>query len=406
MGIYERISGFMGKRAAPVENRAIDISDPLVASILGYAPSASAGLKLSTASRCISLITGAFASTDVTLYRHAADGAYPEPAVSHPLYDLVLNGTADLSAYELKANLMESFVSHGETFAKVTFDQQGRLQNIEPLEFQNVSVELLGNGRLQYRVSDALRNGVMTVYSSNDIFHAKWRPKNLRGQSPLRLAALSMGIAADFEESVAGHARSGFKAGGMLTAPGTIADDHAARLKTHFEQNYMGAAGTGKVVVVGDGLKFERMNLSSADNEILENRRLNAYLVAQAYGVPPDVAGLPFHSTWSSASEANRQAVNLCFEPWSQSLCQQLCAFVLGSRERKSLYLAAKWDALISGSLQERSAAYNSLTSAGIMTVNEARQTMDLKPLDGGNVLRVPLNTAPAAQPATQGVSA
>ncbi|UWU16007.1 phage portal protein [Rhizobium sullae] len=393
--VYERISGlFFGKS----ETRATDVSDPLVASILGYAPTASAALNMSTASRCISLITGAFASADVTLYRQAADGS-PEPAVGHALYDLMLNGTADMSAYELKSALMESLASYGEAFAKVSFDNQGRLTSLDPLEWQNVSVENLGNGRLQYRVVDLLRNNAVTVHSSNDIFHAKWRPKNLRGRSPLALAALSMGIASDFENAVATDARSGFKAGGILTAPGAIANDTAKRLKATFESGYMGAAGTGKIAVLGDGLKFDRMALSNADNEVLENRRLNAYLVAQAYGVPPDVAGLPFHSTWSSASEANRQFVNLAAEVWSQCLCQQLCAFVLGSRERKTLYLAAKWDLLISGSLQERSAAYNSLTSAGIMTLNEARQTMDLKPLENGNQLRVPLNTAPAKEP-------
>ena len=380
------ISNLFGK----TEKRDISISDPLVATILGPAQYANneAALKLSTASRCISLISGAFASTDVVMFRQRENGS-PEVVKGNPLGEILLNGTPDLSAFDLKMKLMESLTSHGEAFAKVDFDNQGRLTNIEPYDWHNVTPEFLGNGRVQFRVRDPLRNFTETVLSQDSVFFAKWRPgQNGRGRSPIALAGLSVGIAVGIEQSVAADASRGFRASGILSAPGTITDANATRLKTHFETMYSGVDGAGKVAVVGDGLEFKPLALSNSDNEVLESRRLNAYLVAQAFGVPPDVAGLPFHSTWSSASEANRQFVNLSAEVWSQCLCQQLCAFALGTTARKTLYLAASWASLISGSLLERADAYSKLTGGPIMTPDEGRQAFDLPRIDGGDVLR------------------
>ena len=399
------ISNLFGK----TEKRDISISDPLVATILGPAQYANneAALKLSTASRCISLISGAFASTDISLYRQKDDGS-PEVVKDHPLGDIMINGTADLSAFVLKMNLMESLTSHGEAFAKVDFDNQGRLTNITPYDWHNVSPELLGNGRVQFRIRDPLRSFMETIYGQDAIFWAKWRPgQNGRGRSPLQLAAISAGIALGIEKSVAADAERGFRASGILSAPGPIGNDSATRLKTHFETMYSGVEGAGKVAVVGDGLEFKPLALSNSDNEIIENRRLNAYLVAQAYGVPPDVAGLPFHSTWSSASEANRQFVALSANVWSECLCQQLCAFVLGTSARRTLYLAANWAPLISGSLLEKADAYNKLTGGPVMTPNEARIVFDLPRIDGEDALRlVPVASGPPSSGSKPGAGA
>ena len=50
----------------------------------------------------------------------------------------------------------------------------------------------------------------------------------------------------------------------MLTAPGAIADATAARLKTYWDTNFSGD-NTGKVAVLGDGLKYEAMSVNAVE---------------------------------------------------------------------------------------------------------------------------------------------
>ncbi|MFB2563468.1 phage portal protein [Rhizobium sp. IMFF44] len=406
MSIRNSIMSFFGLE----KREAIPVSDPQIARIFGIGSSAETASKLSTAARCISLLASTYASYDAVLYKLQKDGS-PTPAVDHPLYGILMDGTPDMSSQEIRTRLMSDFVRHGNAYAHVEFDQNGKITNLKPLAFRDTVVEALGNGRLLYRHSDPLRNNVQTVYSQDSIFHAKWMPLGFMGRSPIELAALSMGIAVGVEEATKADAERGFKASGILTAPGAIGDDTAKRLKEMFESQYLGPDAAGKIAVVGDGLTFEKFSLSNRDAELIENRKFNAYLVAQAYGVPADVAGLPFHSTWSSATEANRQFVNLAATPWSRALNDQLAAFVLTSRERKAMWIANDFSALIAGSLQERAAAYGSLVVNRIMTTNEARTAFDLPHKEGGDDLVTPLNVAaiphdPAKNGQQKGVAA
>ncbi|NTF48509.1 phage portal protein [Rhizobium rhizogenes] len=392
MGIKDNIMGLFGKSE---KREAVGVSDPAIARVLGLPTPIDRASKLATASRAISLISGAYASSDVTLF--TTKSGSPVPNAAHPLHDVIMNGTAELSAYELKYALMSDLVQHGEAYAHVEFDQHGKLTNLTPLSWNNMNVEFLGNGRIVYRWSDPLRNFNQTVFSQSEILHVKHRPLNGRGRSPIQLAALSMGIAVDVETATAANARRGFSAGGLLSAPGAIGDDTAARLKKSLEDDYSGPDAAGKIIVAGDGLQLTQFSLSNRDAELIEHRKFNAYTVAQAYGLPPESLGIVFSSSWGSAQASNQQLVSHGLEHWSQLLNQSIVAFVMSQRERRQNYLASDFSAYTRGTLQDVAAAYSSLTSSGVMTANEARGVFDLPAKSGGDQLRVPLNTAAIA---------
>jgi HK97 family phage portal protein len=383
---------------------AVPTSDPQIARIFtnGISISNDLASKMATASRCISLVAGAYASSDQILYKQTKDG--PVEADNHPLHSLLLNGTASLSGYELKHRLMESLLTHGESFAEIIFDDNGKPTDIIPHAWGNVVVEAFGNGRLLYRVSDPLRNYTQRVLTQDSMFHAKYRPVEYRGISPIQAASLSMDISYQTESAVQTEATSGFQASGMLSAPGAISDEAATRLKSTIENGYSGTAGRGKIIVAGDGLEWSDLSTSATDRQLLESRQWNSYQIAAAYGLPPESVGLVMHSSWSSSEESNRMLVATGLENWAQCLNQQLAAFVLSYRERRTLYIAADFSKMTSGNLQTKAAAYASLVTSGILTINESRsQGFDLGAIDGGDKLRVPLNTAGIHDPAKNG---
>ncbi len=397
MGIFERFFGKQEQRAA------IPVSDPQIARIFGGYTSHDRAAKLSTSSRCISVIASAYSAADQTLFKQTKDG--PVEAENHPLYGLLLNGTAALSAYELKYRLMESLLTHGEAFAEIVFDDAGKPLDIIPHAWRNVAPEALGNGRIIFRVADPLRNYTQRVLTQDSMCHIKYRPIEWRGVSPLEASALSMGIITAVELAVEKDALTGFRASGMLSAPGAINDQTAQRLKTNLETNYAGIDGTGRIIVAGDGLTYSSMNNSAVENQILESRKMGQYQIAQAYGVPPEAVGLVEHSSWSSSEESNRQLVTLCLEGWAQCMNQQLAAFVLSARERKTHYIASNWQALTAGNLQTKAAAVSSMVSSQVLTRNEARRIFfDLPKIDGLDEMVNPFaDVKPPFDPARNG---
>jgi hypothetical protein len=71
----------------------------------------------------------------------------------------------------------------------------------------------------------------------------------------------------------------------MLTAPGTIDDVTAERLKTEWNQNFS-RHNLGKLAVLGDGLKYEPMTIPAQDAQLIEQLKWTVEDVARAFSMP------------------------------------------------------------------------------------------------------------------------
>jgi HK97 family phage portal protein len=94
--------------------------------------------------------------------------------------------------------------------------------------------------------------------------------------------------------------------GGMLTAPGHISDDTAARLKVAFDTKF-GGDNVGKTAVAGDGLEYKTFSMSAVDSQLIEQLRWTGEDVCRAFGVPAYKVGIGPMPTYNNI-EALQQA--------------------------------------------------------------------------------------------------
>ena len=71
----------------------------------------------------------------------------------------------------------------------------------------------------------------------------------------------------------------------MLSAPGDLTDEAAAQWKAAWQANFSGA-NRGSVAILGNGLKYEKISMSSEESQMIEQLRWTAEDVARAFGVP------------------------------------------------------------------------------------------------------------------------
>src|SRR6185503_19731751 len=95
--------------------------------------------------------------------------------------------------------------------------------------------------------------------------------------------------------------------GGQLTAPGTINDVTAARVKQTFEQQFGAGAGLGRLFVGGDGLKFEPITMPASDAQLIEQLRWTVEDVARCFGVPLHKLGANGNVTYSNVGQLNQE---------------------------------------------------------------------------------------------------
>jgi hypothetical protein len=166
----------------------------------------------------------------------------------------------------------------------------------------------------------------------------------------------------------------------ILTAPGEIKTETAQRLKEHWEEHYSGK-NAGKVAVLGDGLKFEPMRMTSSDAQVIEQLKWTAEVVCAVFHVPPYKIGIGQQPTHN-----NIQALNV--EYYSQALQVHIESAELVLDEGLALpeIQTTRFDL---DDLLRMDTATKVKTAAdgiigGLFAPNEQRIKFDLRPVEGG----------------------
>lgn len=83
-----------------------------------------------------------------------------------------------------------------------------------------------------------------------------------------------------------------------------LSDEQFHRLKRELEENYQGSRNAGRPMLLEGGLDWKAMGFSPADMAILESKYSAARDVALAFGVPPQLLGIPGDNTYANYKEA------------------------------------------------------------------------------------------------------
>jgi phage portal protein BeeE len=87
-------------------------------------------------------------------------------------------------------------------------------------------------------------------------------------------------------------------------AAANLTDEQFARLRQEVAAQYGGAKNAGRPMLLDGGLRWQEMSLSPKDMDFLDARHAASRDVAQAFGVPPQLLGIPGDNTYSNYQEA------------------------------------------------------------------------------------------------------
>lgn len=183
----------------------------------------------------------------------------------------------------------------GNTYVLKQRDNRGIVVALYVLDPKRVQVLVSDSGEVFYRLSsDNLSrvNDDLTV-PAREIIHDRWNClfHPLSGIPPLWANALNATQAQKISENAASFFANQSRPGGILTAPGAISDETAARLKAAFEQGYSGE-NAGRIAVVGDGLSFSQLTVTATDAQLVEQLKWTAETIVATYGIPLSKLGL------------------------------------------------------------------------------------------------------------------
>ena len=84
-----------------------------------------------------------------------------------------------------------------------------------------------------------------------------------------------------------------------------LSEDQFVRLKQELEDAHSGPDGAGRPLLLEGGLDWKPMALTPSDMDFIAGKAAAAREIAQAFGVPPPLLGLPGDNTYANYKEAN-----------------------------------------------------------------------------------------------------
>ena len=279
----------------------------------------------------------------------------------------------------------------GNTYALKARDNRGVVTSLYILDPNRVTVLVSPDGSIFYRLSgdnlSGIEEGTLEVPASeiiHDRMNCLFHP--LIGVSPLFAAGLAADEGLRMQQDSQTFFANAAQPGGVLTAPGAISDETAARLKAYFADNFTGT-NAGNIAIAGDGLKFEAMRLSSVDSQLIEQLRWTAEVVCGCFGVPAYKAGVgpwPANANVEAADQAYySQCLQILIEEFELAMDDGLG--LDWQRDRRGVELDL--DGLLRMDSATRIDTLTKAVGGGITTPNEARKKLNAKPLKGGDTV-------------------
>lgn len=337
---------------------------------------------------CVSLISTDVAKCRLRLVEQDANGIWNE--VTSPAFSPVLRKP---NRYQNRIKFIEQWIIskllHGNTYVVKQRDQRGVVVALYILDPTRVKPLITTDGQVWYQLYRDNLSGIEeeSLYvPASEIIHDVMSPlyHPLCGVSPLTACGIAALQGLAIQNSATKFFANGSMPGGVLTAPDHIDDETAKRLKEYWETKFSGE-NSGKIAVLGDGLKFERMTIRAVDAQLIEQLKWSAETVCSAFHVPSfKIFGSPPANSNVEAQEQSyySQCLQILFE------CVELCldeGLGLTEVDGKTYGTEFDLDDLLRMDTATLVEAEAKAVGAGIKAPNESRKRLNLGPKKGGN---------------------
>ncbi|QGR02110.1 phage portal protein [Ehrlichia ruminantium] len=345
--------------------------------------------------RSIHMIASAAASVPIILNKNIKSDTFQ--IKNHPLLKLISQPNNTTSKAEFIEGILTYKLISGNAYILMIENNNMIPQELYLLRPDRVEIIPGRDNRpysYRYTINDYMINykiNKLTNYSQ--ILHIKnFHPLNdWYGLSPIEAASYSIdqhNQAGSWNQAML---QNGARPSGALivnaknTNNGSLTQEQYNRLKSQVDEFYSGPRNAGRPILLEGGLDWKEMSLSPRDMDFIESKHSSARDIALAFGVPPQLLGIPGDNTYSNLIEARLSL-------WEQTILPHLDNIIshfnnwLTPKFGNNIFLSYDKDS-ISVLTEKRKQLWQYVENANFMTINEKRAAFGLPPLDNGNIL-------------------
>ncbi len=268
----------------------------------------------------------------------------------------------------------------------------GRARELWPLPPDRTAPVRLPDGSKGY--ATRLENGETRVLFPDEVIHLSAFGTGELGIPPIGVARQAIGIAIAAEEYAGRFWANDARPGGVIQTKETIAPKDYDRALRRWKAHHQGLDRSHLVAFLDNGAEWKDVGIPPEDAQFIETRKFQVREIARMFRVPPyKIADLEAGAVaYASVEVQSIDYLQTALNPWLKRLEAGLKRGVYGSsldRER-GLYVEFVRAAILQGDFKSTIEALGTAVEKKLMTQNEARERINLKPLEGGDEIKPP----------------
>ena len=302
-------------------------------------------------------------------------------------YRVLRNPNSYQTSPDFLLNLVATTLFDGEAFALATRNSRSEITALHPLPRGACSPMIDNETReIFYAVgsSPLAPGGTDYIVPARDMLHLRFHtPRHpLVGESPIKAAALAIGINVALSRTQAAFFANMNRPSGVLTTDAQLNAEQMTSLRLAFDDKSSGMS-SGKVPILQSGLKWMPMSVNSVDAQLVEAQRMSLEDIARVFGVPPASIGDMAHQTHANAEATISNFLSMSLGSYLEHIERALDR--LFGLDGGSEWIELDTSALLRTDFAGRVDGLTKALTGGLMTPNEARSREGLSPVDGGN---------------------
>lgn len=362
-------------------------------------------LRYITVYSCVRVLAETLGSLPLSVHRTRSDGG-SDKAQDHPVYELIHDLPNDeMTTQTWREASMGHLTLSGNCYSIITHNNKGQVVDLYPVDWHMVDPKRNPNtGKIEYHIAD---RGKVEVFPIEKVFHIPgFGFDGVKGYSPIRMAAESIGIGMAASEFSARFYGQGMNIGGVLEHPNELSDDAYKRLQTWIEEKGSGMANSWKPLILEEGMKFSRIPMPLTDAQFVETRKFTRDEIGGLFRVPPHMIGNLERATFSNIEHQGIEFVQHTMLPyitrWEQAINWKL--FTKDERE-KGYYARFNLSGLLRGDYKSRQEGLAIMRQNGVINADTWRSLEGMNPIDGpeGQEYLVNGNMIPVTAAASKG---
>lgn len=331
---------------------------------------------------CVSLISDTISAlpVDTFIRRDGIATPYrPRPA-------WVIKPDVMIPAVAFWQQTLISLLTDGNAFIRIFRDNENNIINMVVLNPTAVTLSRNALGQKLFTYTGEANKTLTT----DDVLHICGSiilAGDLRAKSPIDTLKENIGLAIALESFASRFFGQGTLTQGVIEVPGALTAEQAENLAKSFDRQHKGFRKAHKTGILSGGATFKPTQIANDQAQMLDSRRLAVEDIARAYRVPTDMIGLNNGGqSYNSIEQKQIAFVTHTLRPWLAKLEDAFSSLL-----PDYAFLSFNTDDLLRGDYATRIEGYAKMLQNGVFSANEVRRKENMRPIDGGDVVRVPL---------------